>query len=84
MDPEALFKKVDEIIEKRIRPVLQADGGDITLHDIKDGCLIVSLDGACTHCSSKKSTLHYGVLGAINDEIPEITDIRLKMDFEDL
>ena len=84
LDNEALFKKVDEIIEKRIRPSIQADGGDITLHDIKNGCMIVSLEGACTHCPSSKSTLYHGVLGIVNDEVPEIVDIRLKLDFEDL
>ena len=82
-EEKTLFQRVNDIIEKDIRPFIQQDGGDIELHDIKNGCMIVSLEGACTHCGSKNSTLQYGVLGAVQDQIPEITNIRLKLPFDD-
>ena len=80
---DELFKKVWDIIEKDIRPFIQQDGGDIDLHDIKNGCMIVSLEGACSGCGSKHSTLQYGVLGCVQDQVPEITSIRLKLPFDD-
>lgn len=83
IDDDNLFRKVDEMIEKEIKPILQADGGDIYLHDIKDGCMVVELHGACSSCPSKNSTLYNGVLGAVNERFPEIVDIRQKLDFED-
>lgn len=79
-----LFRRVEEVIERDVRPSLKADGGDIELHWIEDGCMVVTLEGACSTCSSSRGTLRHGVLGAVNDAIPEITDIRLKMDFEDI
>ena len=82
-EEDRIFRKVNDIIEKRVRPFIQEEGGDIELHDIKNGCMIVSLEGACAGCSSKGSTLRYGVLGAVQDEVPEITNIRLKLPFDD-
>ena len=82
-EEDKIFKKVYDIIEKDIRPYIQQDGGDIELHDIKNGCMIVTLEGACSNCGSKNSTLQYGVLGAVQDQVPEITSIRLKLPFDD-
>lgn len=79
-----IYQKVEKILDERVRPAIQQDGGDITLHEIIDGVMIVSLTGACEGCGSKKSTLNFGVLGMVQDEVPEILGIREKLDFEDL
>ena len=81
---QALFEKVDKIIEEKIRPAIASDGGDVSLEDIQNGCMVVSLSGACSHCPSKKITLRNGILGLVQDEVPEIVGIREKLDFEDL
>ncbi|EAX95873.1 NifU-like domain containing protein [Trichomonas vaginalis G3] len=83
VDGDELFKRVNKIIEEKVRPFIRSEGGDIELVDIKNGCMIVSLEGACTHCGSKNNTLYNGVLGAVQDEIPEIENIRQKMPFDD-
>jgi NifU-like protein len=41
---------IQEIIEKEIRPVLQADGGDVKLIDVDGNDVIVSLMGMCREC----------------------------------
>ena len=41
---------IQEIIEKEIRPVLQAHGGDVELIDVEGNKVIVSLRGMCTEC----------------------------------
>lgn len=79
-----IYQKVEKILEERIRPAIRQDGGDVELHDIIDGTMIVTLSGACEGCGSKKSTLNYGILGLVNEEVPEVIGIREKMDFEDL
>jgi Fe-S cluster biogenesis protein NfuA len=79
-----LFKKVDQFIDERIRPGIRMDGGDIELHEIIDDVMVVSMSGACQGCGCKKGTLNFGVLGAVQDEFPEIQGIREKMEFEDL
>jgi len=41
---------IQEIIEREIRPGLQADGGDIELIDIDGNRVIIALRGMCTGC----------------------------------
>jgi Fe-S cluster biogenesis protein NfuA len=42
-------EKIEELISK-IRPSLQADGGDIELVSIEDNVVKVKLKGACGTC----------------------------------
>lgn len=49
--PEEL-KKIDEILDRTVRPGLQADGGDIELIDYKDNVLRILYQGACGGCPS--------------------------------
>ncbi|MEA3281180.1 MAG: NifU family protein [Euryarchaeota archaeon] len=43
MEDNDLFKRIDEIIEGSIRPVLKADGGDVTLLNVSGGIVTVAL-----------------------------------------
>jgi Fe-S cluster biogenesis protein NfuA len=64
-------KKVEELI-KKIRPSLQADGGDIELVSVKDGVVKVRLTGACSACPMSQMTLKLGVEAVIKENIPEV------------
>ena len=44
MDERASFEMIDRIIQESIRPVLKADGGDITLVDFSDGVVKIALE----------------------------------------
>jgi Fe-S cluster biogenesis protein NfuA len=79
-----VYQSVERLLEDRVRPSIRLDGGDIELHEIIDGIMIVTLTGACSGCPSRKGTLYHGVLGVINPEIPQVTGIREKLDFEEL
>ncbi len=48
---------IQEIIEREIRPGLQADGGDIELIDIDGNKVVVALRGMCTGCVMSGVTL---------------------------
>ena len=48
---------VQEVIERDIRPLLQADGGDIELVDVEGNKVTVSLRGTCTGCLMADVTL---------------------------
>ena len=43
MDENTSFEMIDRIIQENIRPVLKADGGDITLMDFSDGIVKIAL-----------------------------------------
>ncbi len=53
--------QIEEILDRTIRPGLQADGGDIEVVDYKDKVVTVSYEGACGSCPSAM----YGTLDAI-------------------
>lgn len=63
-------KRVNELLEK-IRPNLQADGGDIELIEVTDeGVVKVKLKGACAGCPMSTMTLKNGVEKILKEEIP--------------
>jgi Fe-S cluster biogenesis protein NfuA len=67
-------EKVQEILD-RIRPAVQADGGDIELVDIEDGVVKLMRQGACVGCSSSLMTIRMGIEQRLIDEIPEVTEV---------
>ncbi len=69
-------KQVKEILEK-IRPSLQADGGDVELIDVdeKTGIVKVKLQGACAHCPMSQMTLKNGIEAKLKEEIKEVKEV---------
>ena len=67
-------EKIQEKINK-IRPMLQADGGDVELVDYKDGVVTVRLQGACAGCPMSQMTLKNGIEKLLKQEIPEIKSV---------
>ena len=68
-------ERVEKALEK-IRPALQADGGDIELVNITaDGVVEVKLKGACGGCPMATLTLKNGVERVLKAEIPEVKEV---------
>ncbi len=67
-------EKVQDVIN-RIRPMLQADGGDVELVDCVDGVVSVRLKGACAGCPMSQMTLRNGIERALKNEIPEVKSV---------
>jgi len=68
---QELKTRVQEALNK-VRPMLQADGGDIELVDVVGKVVKVKLTGACGCCPMSQMTLQMGVQRAIKDVVPEI------------
>ena len=66
---------VDSMIEQLI-PIL--DGGDIIIESVENGVVTCTLIGQCSGCPSRHQTLRYGILQALQEEIPEILDVKEK------
>lgn len=68
-------EKVRESLEK-IRPSLQADGGDVELVDVTDdGIVRVRLTGACAGCPMSQMTLKQGVEKMLKEDNPDIKSV---------
>jgi len=77
---------IKELLETRIRPAIQEDGGDIEFRGFEDGMVLLKLRGACRTCDSSTVTLkngiesmlmHYVRLSGLSTE-PMLTRNRLK------
>jgi Fe-S cluster biogenesis protein NfuA len=68
-------ERVEKIINE-LKPMLQADGGDIELVEVTDdGVVKVRLTGACGSCPMSTYTLKLGVEKRIKESIPEIKSV---------
>ena len=67
-----------EAILNRVRPFMQADGGDIELVDVVGNSAEVRLIGVCAGCPSAHLTLYQGVENALREEIPEFESLRVR------
>ena len=67
-------EKVEKSLEK-VRPSLQADGGDVELVDVVDGTVKVRLTGACGGCPMSQMTLKMGIERVLKKDIPEIKEV---------
>jgi len=65
-------EKVEAVLNK-IRPALQADGGDIELVDVtKEGVVKVRLVGACVGCPMSTMTLALGIERTLKECVPGV------------
>jgi len=67
-------EKIQEALNK-IRPMLQADGGDVELVDVQDGVVTVRLQGACGGCPMSQMTLKNGIERILKQEVPEVVSV---------
>ncbi|AEH22154.1 nitrogen-fixing NifU domain-containing protein [Thermodesulfobacterium geofontis OPF15] len=70
-----LKDEVEKALSK-VRPYLQADGGDVELVEVtEDGVVKVKLKGACGSCPMALMTLKMGIERYLKKEIPEVTEV---------
>lgn len=61
---------------QKVRPALQADGGDVELVAVEeDGTVKVRLTGACGGCPMSTMTLKQGIERVLKQEIPEVKEV---------
>ena len=75
-DPADVLERIEKTINK-IRPYIQADGGDVQLVDYQDGVVTVRVLGACAGCMSLDVTLTEGIQAILMDEVPEVTGVKM-------
>jgi len=75
LSPYQFSKKVEKAMDEYIRPMLQRDGGDMEIVDIKDTLIYGRLKGACVGCQKANQTLKMMVEKTLKD----IVDQRIKV-----
>jgi Fe-S cluster biogenesis protein NfuA len=67
-------EKVEKALAK-IRPMLQADGGDVELVEVKGGVVKLKLKGSCAGCPVASMTLKQGIERVLKEQIPEVKEV---------
>lgn len=72
------MQKILEVIEQKIRPALNAHGGDIEFAEMTpDGVVKVRLSGACAACPGAQQTMSELVEASLKDACPEVRSVIL-------
>jgi NifU-like protein len=71
ISPYQFAKSVERVIDEYARPMLQGDGGDIEIVDIKDQLVYARLKGACAGCSGATVTLKMMVEETLKNRVDE-------------
>lgn len=82
-EDEEVVGMIEELLETRIRPAIQEDGGDIEFRGFIDGQVMLKLRGACRTCDSSTVTLKNGIESMLMHYIEEVKGVQQVMDQEE-
>ncbi|XP_064031675.1 NFU1 iron-sulfur cluster scaffold homolog, mitochondrial isoform X1 [Pogoniulus pusillus] len=74
---------IKELLDTRIRPTVQEDGGDVIYKGFEDGIVQLKLQGSCTSCPSSIITLKNGIQNMLQFYIPEVEGVEQVVDDEE-
>lgn len=66
---------IKEVLETKVRPLVQEDGGDVVFIKFVDGVVYVQLQGACNTCSSSTATLKNGIENMLSFYVPAVETV---------
>lgn len=74
-DDDETVQMIKELLDTRIRPTVQEDGGDIVFIGFENGIVKLKMQGSCTSCPSSVVTLKNGVQNMMQFYIPEVLGV---------
>ena len=72
---DEVIKKIQEVLDTKIRPAVARDGGDIKFKSFKNGVVTVELQGSCSGCPSSLMTLKQGVQNLLCHYVEEVKSV---------
>jgi len=76
-DDTEVVSMIKELLETRIRPAIQEDGGDIEYRGFEDGMVMLKLRGACRTCDSSTVTLKNGIENMLMHYVSHLLSCRI-------
>ena len=67
--------KIKELLDKYVKPAVEADGGHIAFRSFDNGVVNLALQGSCSGCPSSSITLKSGIEGLLKSMVPEVTEV---------
>ncbi len=69
---EATLNEITRVVDEKIRPRLQAHGGDLSIISFEEGILRIKLHGACSTCPSAQLTMEETVKAALDGLVEDV------------
>jgi len=82
-DDDEVVAMIKELLDTRIRPTVQDDGGDVLYRGFEDGVVKLKLQGSCTSCPSSIVTLKSGIQNMLQFYVPEVESVEQVKDEEE-
>ncbi|XP_063788136.1 NFU1 iron-sulfur cluster scaffold homolog, mitochondrial [Pseudophryne corroboree] len=82
-EDDEVVAMIKELLDTRIRPTVQEDGGDVLFRGFQDGIVQLKLQGSCTNCPSSIITLKNGIQNMLQFYIPEVEGVEQVTDDDD-
>ncbi|RXM36604.1 NFU1 iron-sulfur cluster scaffold-like, mitochondrial [Acipenser ruthenus] len=79
-EDDEIVAMIKELLDTRIRPTVQEDGGDVIFKGFEDGVVKLKLVGSCTGCPSSTVTLKNGIQNMLQFYIPEVDEVEQVQD----
>ncbi|KAH8236199.1 hypothetical protein KR026_007773 [Drosophila bipectinata] len=79
-DDDETVMMIKELLDTRIRPTVQEDGGDIVFMGYENGIVKLKMQGSCSSCPSSIVTLKNGVQNMLQFYIPEVESVEQVFD----
>lgn len=76
-------EQVEQVLEERVRPMLHSHGGEVRLVDVRDGNVLVELQGACAGCPSADLSTKGFIEDTLRAAIPELNTVELEQTVSD-
>ena len=70
-----IVKKINEVLDTKIRPAVSRDGGDIKFVSFENGKVTVELRGSCSGCPSSTMTLKNGVQNLLKHYVKDVNEV---------
>jgi len=76
-DPDSVEAQICQLLEERVRPFVQQDGGDVEFSHFEHehGILHLKMHGACAGCPKSNVTLQHGIKNLMEHFIPEVKEV---------
>jgi len=74
-EDDEVVMMIKELLDSRIRPTVQEDGGDVLFKGFEDGIVKLKLQGSCTGCPSSSVTLKHGIQNMMQFYVPEVLGV---------
>lgn len=78
-----MIAEILDLLEERVKPFVQQDGGDVEFDRIEDNVVYLKMQGACSGCPKSGITLNIQIKQLIQHYFPDVIDVRESIDPDD-